>query len=186
MKRFLACAAIAAVAGLAGSASADVTITLPVGGATFTGFQFSEVFPPGTLSGTLTAVAIDVTLTDSVAFTYADDLTIYLDEVPLSAGGLLQVGGFSNLSAAERQFWPNGASDVIGTTSIGSVTLTTPIDMGTTTASVFIGNGYGDPGASGTWTGTLTLIGVDIVPAPATASLLGLGGLVALRRRRSR
>jgi xanthosine utilization system XapX-like protein len=48
--------------------------------------------------------------------------------------------------------------------------------------SVWIGNGYGATGTSGTWTGTITLIGVN-VPAPGAIALLGLAGLVGRRRR---
>jgi MYXO-CTERM domain-containing protein len=49
---------------------------------------------------------------------------------------------------------------------------------------VWIGNGYGAAGTSGTWTGTVTLHGVDFVPAPGAAALLGLAGLASRRRRR--
>jgi hypothetical protein len=47
--------------------------------------------------------------------------------------------------------------------------------------SIWIGNGYGAAGTSGTWTGTITLIGV--VPAPGAVALLGLAGLTGRRRR---
>jgi len=49
--------------------------------------------------------------------------------------------------------------------------------------SVWIGNGYGAAGTSGTWTGTITLIGVNAVPAPGAIALLGLAGLAGRRRR---
>ena len=52
------------------------------------------------------------------------------------------------------------------------------------TNSVWIGNGYGAAGTSGTWSGTLTLIGVtENVPAPGAIALVGLAGLVGRRRR---
>jgi uncharacterized protein (TIGR03382 family) len=52
--------------------------------------------------------------------------------------------------------------------------------------TVWIGNGYGAAGTSGTWSGTVTLIGVDAVPVPAPGAmaLLGVAGLAARRRRR--
>lgn len=184
MKRSFVCAAVLAAAGATSGALADVTITLPAS-TTLTGFQFLQAYAPGTLTGTLTSVSINVTLEASVNYTYADDLTIYLDTLPLGTGGSLQVGGFSNLAALERHAWPNGASDAPGTTSIGTVILTTPIDMAITTDTVWIGNGYGASGTSGTWSGSLTLHGVTEIPAPGSAALLGLGGLVALRRRRA-
>ncbi len=174
---------VAAIAALAGTANADVTVNFT--NQTFLGFNFNEIFAPGTLTGTLTGVSVDAVLNASVAFTYADDLCVYLDEIPLSTGGQLQVGGFSNLSALERIFWANGGSDLPGTTVIDSVTLGTPILMDGNLASVWLGNGYGAAGTSGTWTGSVTLLGVDVVPAPGAFALLGLGGLAAARRRRN-
>ena len=51
------------------------------------------------------------------------------------------------------------------------------------TLSVWIGNGYGAAGTSGTWTGSITLLGVTAVPAPGAIALVGLAGLVGRRRR---
>jgi uncharacterized protein (TIGR03382 family) len=34
-----------------------------------------------------------------------------------------------------------------------------------------------------TWPGSITLIGVDVIPAPGAVALLGLAGLVGRRRR---
>lgn len=181
MIRTIAC--VAALAAAAGSASANVTVNFT--NQTWAGFNFTQIFAPGDLTGTLTGAEINVTLNASVAETYADDLCIYLDPLPLSTGGALQIGGFSNLGAAQRYFWPNGGSDVPGTTSIGSVTLSTPINMTGSPLAVWLGNGYGATGTSGTFSGSITLVGVDVIPAPGAAALLGLGGLVATRRRRA-
>jgi MYXO-CTERM domain-containing protein len=93
------------------------------------------------------------------------------------------MGGFSNLSAGQRYFWPNGGSSAPGTTAIGSVSLTAPITMDGSDLIVWIGNGYGAAGTSGTWSGTITLHGVDAVPAPGAIALLGLAGLAGRRRR---
>jgi MYXO-CTERM domain-containing protein len=51
------------------------------------------------------------------------------------------------------------------------------------TQSIWIGNGYGAAGTSGTWTGTITLLGVTAVPAPGAVALLGLAGFCSRRRR---
>ncbi|MFZ9690270.1 MAG: hypothetical protein ACO3DS_10585 [Phycisphaerales bacterium] len=182
---------IALVSGLAaavaGTASADITITLT--NQTFTGFNFSQIvdYAGGQeIVGTFTGAAINVTLNASTAYTYADDLCIYVDVEPLSAAGLLQVGGFSNLSAAQRYSWPNGASSAPGTTSVGSVNFTTALNFTGNRAvdgTIWIGNGYGASGTSGTWTGTVTLFGVNVVPAPGAMALVGLAGLAGRRRR---
>jgi hypothetical protein len=99
-----------AAAAVASAASADITITLT--NQTFTGFNFSQVvdYTQYNIVGSFTGASINVTLNSSVAYTYADDLCVYVDVEPLSTAGFLQVGGFSNLSAAQRYSWPNGAS----------------------------------------------------------------------------
>ena len=48
---------------------------------------------------------------------------------------------------------------------------------------IWLGNGYGAAGTSGTWTGSITLVGVNAVPAPGALALLGVAGFAARRRR---
>lgn len=180
MKTILA--AGVAAAALVSAASADVTYTMT--NQTWTGFNFNEAYAAGSLTGTLTGASVNVTLNASTNYTYADDLCIYVAGSPLALGGMLQCGGFSNLNATQRYSWPNGGASAPGTTSIGTVGFTTGINMAANpTMSVWIGNGYGAAGTSGTWTGTITLIGVNAVPAPGAIALLGLAGLVGRRRR---
>ena len=168
---------------VASVASADVTYTFT--NQTWTGFNFSEAYAAGTLTGTLTGVTVNATLNASSNYTYADDLCVYMDAAPLSTGGLLQVGGFSNLFAAQRYSWANGGSDAPGTPISGTVNFTTGINMAANpTQSIWVGNGYGASGTSGTWTGTITLLGVN-VPAPGAVALLGLAGAIGGRRRRA-
>ncbi len=187
MKFTLAAGSMAAV--IASAASADITVTLT--NQTFAGFNFNQFvdYTTTNIVGTLTGASINVTLDASTSFTYADDLCVYVDVLPLSTGGLLQIGGYSNLLAAQRYSWPNGGSSAPGTTSVGSVTLTSALAFSGNAAvdgTVWIGNGYGAAGTSGTWSGTVTLIGVDAVPVPAPGAmaLLGVAGLAARRRRR--
>jgi len=163
---------------------------------TWTGFNFSEAFAPGSFTGTLTSVSSNATLNASTNFTYADDLTIYVAGKPLATGGLLQVGGFSNLNAAHRFNWPNGGASSPGTTVIGTVNLTSPITFNSGTnanQSIWIGNGYGASGTSGTWTGSLTFHGLTsgappappaAVPEPTSLAILGVGaaGLFLCKR----
>jgi MYXO-CTERM domain-containing protein len=182
-----------------GAMSAYGDIAFSFNNQTWTAFNFNQVtdYNLNQVTGTFTGATINVTLNASVLFTYADDLTIYVDVQPLNNGGFLQLGGFSNLSATQRYYWPNGGSDAPGTTSIGTVTFTTPLTFTGNPAvdgTIWIGNGYGAGGTSGTWTGSVTLHGINLVPLGATpvpeASTVGAGGLLgagavwALRRRR--
>jgi len=172
---------------VAATASADVTYTFT--DATWTGFNFTQLFGPDAgsfVSGTLTGVSVNATLTASTAYTYADDLTIYVDPLPLGTGGLLQVGGFSNLNAQQRYSWANGGSNAPGTTVSGTINLTTALSFTGTSAdaAIWLGNGYGAAGTAGTWSGSITLIGVNVIPAPGALALLGAAGLVGARRRR--
>jgi hypothetical protein len=181
-------AAGVAAAAIASASSADITVTQT--NQTFTGFNFATAvdYTQFNIVGTFTGASINVTLNASTAYTYADDLCVYVDVEPLSTAGFLQCGGFSNLSAAQRYFWPNGGSSAAGTTSIGTVNFTTALAFSGNKAvdgTIWIGNGYGAAGTSGTWTGTITLHGVNAVaiPAPGAIALLGLAGLAGRRRR---
>lgn len=172
----------ASLATIVGSvATADVTYSFT--NQTWTGFNFNEAYTAGSLSGTLTGATVNATLNASVGYTYADDLTVYVAGSPLALGGALQCGGYSNLNAARRYSWANGGSSTAGTTVTGTVNFTTALNMTGSTNSVWIGNGYGAAGTSGTWTGSITLLGVSAVPAPGAIALVGLAGLVGRRRR---
>ena len=171
----------ASLAAIVGSvATADVTYSFT--SQTWTGFNFTEAYTAGSLAGTLTGLTVNATLNASTNYTYADDLCVYVAGSPLALGGALQCGGFSNLNAAQRYSWANGGSDAPGTPVTGTVNFTTGINMtASPTLSVWIGNGYGAAGTSGTWTGSITLLGVT--PAPGAIALVGLAGLVGRRRR---
>ena len=189
MKKTMLASAVAA-ASVVGAASADITV--PLASQTFAGFNFynlTSAVPGEYIAGIFTGASIDVVLNASTNYTYADDLCVYVDVLPLSTGGKLQIGGFSNLSAAQRYFWPSGGSSAPGTTSVGTVNIATALLFTGDAAvdgTVWIGNGYGFSGTSGTWTGTVTLHGVNAVPVPAPGAmaLLGVAGLAARRRRR--
>ncbi len=172
----------ASLAAIVGSvATADVTYSFT--NQTWTGWNFNEAYAAGSLSGTLTGATVNATLNASAAYTYADDLCVYVAGSPLALGGALQCGGFSNLNAAQRYGWANGASNAPGTPVTGTVNFTTGLNMTGSTNSVWIGNGYGAAGTSGTFTGSITLLGVNAVPAPGAIALVGLAGLVGRRRR---
>ena len=172
----------ASLAAIVGSvATADVTYSFT--NQTWTGFNFTEAYVAGSLSGTLTGLTVNATLNASTNYTYADDLCVYVAGSPLALGGLMQCGGFSNLNATERYSWGNGGSDAPGTPLFGGRNFTTGLNMTGSTNSVWIGNGYVAAGTSGNWTGSITLLGVNAVPAPGAIALVGLAGLVGRRRR---
>jgi MYXO-CTERM domain-containing protein len=179
MKTFIA-SGIAAAA-LVSAASADLTFSFT--NQTWTGFNFTDLTAfYGGFTGTLTGVSVNATLNASTNYTYADDLCIYVDPSPLSTGGLLQVGGFSSLTATQRLSWANGGSNAPGTTVIDTKSVNPIAFSGSVTDPIiWLGNGYGGSGTSGTFTGTITLIGV--VPAPGAVALLGLAGFCSRRRR---
>jgi len=178
--------ALGAAVALSSAALADVTVTFT--NQTWSGFQFNNLnaaFPAGFV-GTLTGVSVNATLINSVSFTYADDLTLYITPTAtLATGGQLQVGGFSTLGAAQRLSWGSGGSSAPGTVVSGTQSVNPIVFSGlpTDTKNIWLGNGYGAQGTSGTWTGSITLIGINQVPAPGAAALLGVAGLVARRRK---
>jgi hypothetical protein len=183
-------------------AGAGVTVSTTTSSITYTfvdqtwaGFNFTQLSPDalglGPVVGTLTSVSVDAILSASANFTYANDLTIYVDDLPLSTGGLLQVGGFSSLGAAERYLWVDGDFPNPGTPVQESYTLLTPLTFtgGPADPAIWLGNGYGAAGTSGTWSGSITLNGVAPIPEPSTWLLMALGGVgiagFAARRRRA-
>ena len=173
----------ATVALISSAASADVTISFT--GLTLAGYQFAEAITPGQIAGTLTGATINVEMTNSFWFTKANDLTLYMDIAPVSTGGLLQIGGAVNTGAAERHSWPTGGG-LFSTTSTGRVDLNNAIDLANhPDMSFWIGNGRESYIASGTWTGSIVLHGVNLVgvPSPGALALLAVSGIVARRRR---
>jgi hypothetical protein len=161
---------------IAGAASADVTVDVIDFSAL--GGEIEEIFAPGTLSGTLTGVGVDVVLTNSENFTWANDFMIFVPDD--DEFFLLQAGGGTDLGAEETISWSNGGAAEDGTTCIDAQDLANPLDL--SLLSVYIGNGY-LPGGNGTWNGTFTLFGVNLVPAPGALALLGVAGLAGRRRR---
>jgi hypothetical protein len=183
-------AALAAAVVLGGLATQSAKATIVTQNFNFSalqidGFTFFALIPQGSLpaGSILQTVAVNATLDASVDDTYADDLCIYVDPLPLTAAGLLQVGGFSNLGAANRLFWANGGSPAAGTVVNDSKNVSAlNIDLGG--AQVWLGNGYGAIGTSGTWTGTAS-ISYTVIPEPAALGLLAPAGLLLGRRRRA-
>lgn len=177
------------LASISAGHTAHAAITYTFTNKTWTGFDLTQALAAGSFTGTLTAVSVDATLNASSAYTYADDICVYVNGPLLALGGRAQFGGFSNLNATQRYSWANGGSNAAGTRVFGTLNLSTPITFNSTenpTMAIWIGNGYGAAGTSGTWTGTVTLEGLSTaVPEPGSL-LLGMSGLVAMASRRVR
>lgn len=154
------------------SLGSNAQVTLTGGPLTYTGWQFGQLYTDGELQGTLTSVSLVATLTASTNYTFASDLTVYITPTSaLATGGLLQVGGYTDIGADEYYEWTSGQSSTSGTVLNQSYTLTTPLNLTTNpTYNVWIGNGYDGEGlsTSGTWNNiTLTLTGVSETTASA-------------------
>ncbi|GGG48277.1 T9SS type A sorting domain-containing protein [Bizionia arctica] len=128
------------------------------------GGNFFRIYTDNELSGTLTSIDIQATLTGSVNNTNGNDLTVYVSQTnTININGVLQAGGSTNFSANERIFWATGDSNVVPVNLTDSQTLATPIDFSANpTYNVWIGNGYADASNTGVWENiTITLYGVS-------------------------
>lgn len=176
----------------AGTASADVAVNFT--GLSFSAFQYvdiSTLFAGVSYTGTLTGVTACITLDSSTGGVRCDEFSIYIDVPPLSTGGLLQLGGFSNLSAAQRYIWATGGSSAPGTLIQETVVLTSAITLDPSlpnAAVIYFGSNAIQ--GTGTWSGTVVFQGLDgtggdpCVPAPSALAVMALGGLARGRRRR--
>jgi hypothetical protein len=165
------------------------TETITFSNKSMAGNEFFAWLPQGTLpsDATLLTVSVNATLNESVLDTFANDLTIYVDRLPLfGLGGRLQVGGTSNLQAANRLAWANGSSADPGTTVIDTKNVSA-LNINIGDAQVWYGNGFGLVGTSGVFTGTLQLTYVSAVPEPSSTAMIVIAvitgaGFFALRR----
>jgi MYXO-CTERM domain-containing protein len=173
------------------SASADVTVNFT--SLDLNGFEYLDaaaLFSGLSYTGSLTAVTACITLDASTNGVMCSEFSVYIDVPPLSTGGLLQVGGFNNFSAAQRYLWLQGNSSAIGTSIHETVTLTSAIALDSTQVGgprVYLGNN--NALNQGTWTGSVTFHGVDgnggdpCIPAPGALAAFAIFGLGARRRR---
>lgn len=164
------------VAAAAFSSAAFGDITLDFTEFTASGAQY---FDQGEVSGTLTAIVAEFEMVaPGENFTWANDLSVLVASTDFSVIDL-QVGGYSDFGAANRYQFSGGASGDAGTVVSETITVDPGLAL---SGNLFLGNGYGG-GGNGVWTGTITLVGLDAVPAPGALALLGLAGMG--RRRRS-
>lgn len=196
------------LASLDPSAQAQITHAVTPSGGTFVhtltfsseswgGYQFTPVLGDGAPENYLPAgsellsVSVNATLDASSGGTWANDLTFYLGHPKFVSPGVvtagftdgpLQVGGSSPLTATYYT-WTGGAIVTPGTTLVETKTQAdfgSGIDVGSWT--VYVGNGFGAGGVSGTWTGTIVF---TVVPEPqevAVMAAVGLIGFAMIRR----
>lgn len=149
----------------------------------------------GQLIGELTAISGNFQITAGTGDIWANDLGIFISnqsDIQLASNGgagLAQVGGFANAwGAAEKIDWANGGGGPGGDndTVNDTRTLTTPITFNGNAGdpNVFLGHLY-NSGTEGTWTGSITLVGVSVVPEPTGVMLFSISclGLGLMRRR---
>ncbi|HMO12966.1 MAG TPA: PEP-CTERM sorting domain-containing protein [Pirellulaceae bacterium] len=149
---------------------------------------------PPFLVGTLTSVQANFIIeAGGTGGVWASDFGLFVtnqNSINLAGDGgvgIFQAGGFQQWGAAEHQVWGTGNSGTGGTPVIATLNLANPV--------VFNGNG-GDPNvmlahlwnstSQGTWSGTITLVGLSPIPEPSSALALSLAcmGLAFVRRRR--
>lgn len=183
MKKTLALAAVAAF-GLAGAANADVTVDFE--DFVQPGGSVAMLFDVGELTGDLTGITGDFELyQDAENFTWASDLMVLgVDGNDLANDDyILQAGGFSDFGAANSYDWQGTDGDSSDAGAFVNETIDIDPSINVDGLSIWLGNGYGS-GGNGYWEGSITLHGVEVVPAPGALALLGVAGVVGARRRR--
>lgn len=185
---------VTAVLAVCADCRADIVITLD--STRFDNALWTSVSAGGSyigVRGTLTGVSVDVTRVDGSPNTLASDIGIMVYQ-QLEPSRLLQVGGGFNFYSLRHYTWANGHSDIVGTRCVDTVHLDTPF--------TFVGDYRRDPniamgvlsanwpnGAWATWTGTMTLIGLERVsdvpvPSPATSVFWLAAGALSRRVRK--
>lgn len=181
-KLVLSLAAICAAVSL----NAQITVPGPINFNNVPGGSVSPVFQgtAGTLqsggvlvpqiTGSLTSVAIDAILTNSVNGVYANDLAVIVtssEDLTQQANYILQIGGFSNFSTNKFPWGcePACDSDAASTAVTGTVSSFTALDFTNSTYIIWIANGYVDanpPTTEGSWTiNSATFGGVSLSTA---------------------
>ena len=168
MKKTLALAAIVAVSGLA---QAD-TLVIDVSGAESYGFQgdaLNQVLSVLVGSGaSITNIAWDVNLT-TLGLSWADENTMFFAGAESVNPGFGDAFTVSNANYAGSQ----ASGIVLGLDGLLSIEFHEVGFDDNVGVDSFYGQGS-----------TVTLSGTGFVPAPGSLAVLGLGGLVAGRRRR--
>lgn len=175
MKTFLKLAAVAALA-VAGSAQASVIV---VGNFTLDGFGATTGDIGGFSAGPVTSVTLTANALTAAGFAYQTDAVMRI-----TGPGGLDVSYGPNFGTPSGNFpWPtiDPGSPQNGSAA-QAININLPIAGGAGAYTVSFTNGYSfnAPGDTVIWESVV----VELVPAPGAVALLGLGGLLAARRRR--
>lgn len=146
--------------------------------------QFTQIFPSDISAG---MILKNVQITGNLIHSYdaeikANDLTFYVDPLPLNSLGRLQIGGSSNLGATSYLMYTNGDSDEPNTLFSGDFSNDLwntfgEIYMNTPNLAFYIGNGNAVNSQFGIWGATIKL--TYGVPVPEPESII-LGGISAI------
>lgn len=179
--------AIAALA-LAAATSARADVVLNLGNANLSGGQYVIQSPQ--LTGTLLAFVLSYDFEPNAAAqvngSYASDAALVIQSpitVPVQWGGYDLLMGGATTSFVD--FWSFDGAGSAFPGPYSDLRTDVPIGLfGTGVWSVEFGNAWSESTAVQYNSVTLTLYGLQPVPAPATAGLFGLAGLGLARRRR--
>ena len=172
-KRFMLTAAGVSAAAIAGAANADITVvideTLLLGG--------EAVFVDlGEVSGTLTGISYSYSWSNTAGdSSWSSDMLIGVTH----SGTAVSVGGY-NLG-----FGGSSWGALNGSYSTGTFTGYASGSMAMSgNAGFYWANGWSSSGGT-TSSATVTLMGINAIPAPGALALLGLAGIAGRRRRRA-
>lgn len=177
MKKFMIVAGLA----LAAVSAANADVKFDVAGGVFgngTNAPQTKTFETTPLVGTLTGVVVSFTYSAPASGSWASDFIVALNGI--SWGGFNTT--FGNIDQGNLVGLPDSgtAGNYVGTGTGGPGPF--PTFNGNTT-TILYGNGWLNSGGATFTNISITLKGVDKVPAPGAMALLGLAGFAARRRR---
>ena len=175
MKKFMLSAAGVASVAIAGGAVADATVSFDVNGPGGNGVEYIIG-----ATGDAGMVSISLDFTNAGGWTWAGDLLIgFVDSngYGVEFGGYDQSFGFDYVGDFSSGWDSSSSGSYSASFDLTGVGLA---DI----ATVMFADGYSSGASTDNWNGSMTIAGVDVVPAPGALALLGLAGLAGRRRRR--
>lgn len=175
MKTFLKIAAVAALA-VAGSAQASVIV---VGNFSLDGFGATTGAIGGASATPVTSVTLSADALQAAGFAFQADVMMRIT----GPGGLDVTYGPNDNTPPGNIDWPTidpGAPQLSGDAQVVFINLPIAGAAGAYTVEFTNGFSFNAPGDTVNWNNVV----VELVPTPGAFALLGMGGLLAARRRR--